>query len=107
MKKILLFAFLAISMSSCYNAKVCVGNMKKDDPSIKINSVTNHHLLYGLIPVGKNKIEAKQYVGEKENYAVKNNWTFVNGFLSYITLGIYTPTTTTFYVPLKDIAKEK
>ncbi len=106
MKKVIALASLALLMSSCYNAKVCVGNMKSDDPAIKVNSVTNHHLLYGLIPVGKNKIEASKYIGEKQNYAVKNNWTFLNGFLGCITFGIYTPTTTTFYIPLNDVTKK-
>ena len=106
MKKVLAFVSFALLMSSCYNAKVCVGTMKSDDPSVKVNSVTNHHLLYGLIPVGKNKINANKYIGERKNYAVKNNWTFLNGFLGCITCGIYTPTTTTFYVPLSDVAKE-
>lgn len=107
MKKVLAFISVMLFMSSCYNAKVCVGTMKSDDPSVKVNSVMNHHLLYGLIPVGNNKIEAKKYVGERSNYAVKNKWTFVDGLLGCITLGIYTPTTTTFYVPLNDVTKDK
>lgn len=106
MKKIIALASIALLMSSCYNAKVCVGGMKSDDPSIKVNSVTNHHLLYGLIPIGNNKIEANKYIGDKKSYAVKNNWTFLNGFLGCLTIGIYTPTTTTFYVPLSDVSKE-
>lgn len=51
-------------------------------------------------------MEAKKYVGERENYAVKYNWTFLNGFLNCITCGIYAPTTTTFYVPLADLEKK-
>ncbi len=105
MKKVFICASFAFLMTSCFNTKVCVGNMKADDPSIKVNSVTNHHFLYGLVPGGKTKVDAKKYIGEKENYAIKNNWTFLNGFLGCITFGIYTPTTTTFYVPLDDVKK--
>ena len=105
MKKLFVCVSIALLMTSCYNTKVCVGNMKADDPAIKVNSVTNHHFLYGLIPGGKTKLDAKKYVGERENYSVKNRWTFLNGFLGCITWGIYTPTTTTFYVPLDDVKK--
>lgn len=103
MKKVFVCASLALLMTSCFNTKVCVGNMKVDDPAIKVNTVTNHHFLYGLIPGGKTKIDAKKYVGEKENYAIKNSWTFLDGFLGWLTCGIYTPTTTSFYVPLNDV----
>lgn len=106
MKKLLFCLVLALSMSSCYNSRVCVGDVKKDDPTVKVNSVTNHHFLYGLIPGGKTKIEASKYIGKRKNYVVKNNWTFLNGFLGCLTMGIYTPTTTTFYVPIDEVSKE-
>ena len=51
----------------------------------------------------KTKLDAKKYVGERENYSVKNRWTFLNGFLGCLTFGLYTPTTTTFYIPLDDV----
>lgn len=105
MKKLFMCVGFTLLMTSCFNTKVCVGNMKADDPAIKVNSVTNHQFLYGLIPGGNTKVDAKKYIGEKENYAIKNNWTFLNGFLGCITCGIYTPTTTTFYVPLDDLKK--
>lgn len=106
MKKLLFFLALVISMSSCYNTRVCVGNIKTEDPTVKVNSVTNHHFLYGLIPGGKTEIEASKYVKGRKNYVVKNNWTFLNGFLGCLTMGIYTPTTTTFYIPINDVSKE-
>lgn len=106
MKRLLFCALLALFMSSCYNSRVCVGNVKADDPTVKVNSVTNHHFLYGLIPGGKTKIEASKYVRERKNYVVRNNWAFLNGFLGCLTCGIYTPTTTTFYVPIDDVSKE-
>lgn len=92
-------------MTSCYNTKVCVGSMTENAPVVKVNAVTNHHFLYGLIPGGKTKIEASKYVGERKDYVVKNNWTFLNGLLSCLTMGIYTPTTTTFYLPLNEVSK--
>ena len=51
------------------------------------------------------KMEAKEYVGEKKNYVIKTNQTFVNMLVNAITLGLYTPTTTTYYLPIEDINK--
>ena len=50
-------------------------------------------------------MEAKEYVGEKKNYVIKTNQTFVNMLVNAITLGLYTPTTTTYYLPIEDINK--
>ena len=105
MKRLFACALLSLLLSSCYNARVCVGNVQKNDPVVKVNSVMNHHLLYGLIPVGNTKMEAKEYVGDAENYVIKDSWTFLDGFLNILTWGIYTPTTTTFYVPVNEMGK--
>lgn len=103
MKKIILLTLISVSLSSCYNVKYCVGSVKEKDPVVKVGSVTNHHFLYGLIPGGKTTIAPQEYVGNRENYAIKCNWNFINGFLSCITFGIYTPTTTSFYVSIDDV----
>ena len=42
------------------------------------------------------------YVGDRQKYAIKNHHTFLNGFLEVITCGIYTPSKTTFYVPINE-----
>lgn len=94
-------AIATLLLSSCYTSKVSVGDMSVDAPSIKVNSVKNHALIYGLIPLSKG-YDAKTYVGNKTNYVVKYQHTFVDGLLETITFGIYTPTTTSFYVPLSD-----
>ena len=49
MKRLFACALLSLLLSSCYNARVCVGNVQKNDPVVKVNSVMNHHLLYGLM----------------------------------------------------------
>ena len=98
MKKLFLGAlcFCAVlSLESCYNSSVCVGNMKADDPSVCVNTVHNPHFVYGLI--GHKKAEAKKYVGEKKDYRIRHYQSFVDGLLSVITCGIYCPTTTEFY----------
>lgn len=90
---------IVLSLSSCYNSSVCVGDMKVDDPAMEVNSVSNPHFIGGLI--GHKKVEASKYVGDAKSYCVKRSQSFLDGALSAITFGIYTPTTTTFYVPLK------
>lgn len=93
-----------IMMSSCYTTKIANGNLTPDSPVVKVNSVKNHFLIYGLVPL-KNGYQAKKYVGEKENYVIQTQHTFVDGLLNVITFGIYNPTTTTFYLPINDTQK--
>ena len=104
MKKFLFACVCILCLSSCYNTRILVGDVKPKDPVIEVNREWNHHLLYGLIPVGKTaRMEVKNYLPENENYVVKTNMTFLNGLVGWITCGIYTPTNTVYYVPLKDI----
>jgi hypothetical protein len=105
MKKFLLvpvIVLLIVCVSSCYNNKILVVNVKPTDPVVEVGSEWNHHII-GLIPIGKTKLNAKDYVGDRENYVVKTNQSLVNVLLGCITSGIYTPTTTTFYVPLGEL----
>ncbi len=108
MRKIILStAILVVTciFTSCYNTKIVCGDITKKTPVVKVNSEWNHHLLYGLIPVGNTAIEAKELVANKKNYVVKTNQTFVNLLINVITFGLYTPSTTTFYLPIDDISK--
>ena len=47
----------------------------------------------GLIPVGVNKPE--DMAGGVKDYTVETKHSFVNGLVSGLTFGIYSPTTTT------------
>lgn len=89
----------ALMLQSCYCSTVCVGDMKKDDPAVCVNTIHNPHFLYGL--VSSKNIAAKEYVAGQEDYKVKHYWSFVDGLLSTLTGGIYTPTTTKVYLPAK------
>lgn len=96
---------MSSTLTSCFNTKIACGNISTKTPVVKVNSEWNHHFLYGLIP-GKNaNMEAKNFVENSENYIIKTNQSFVNGLVGCLTFGIYTPTTTTYYLPLKDINK--
>lgn len=85
-------------LQSCYSSTVCVGNMKKDTPAVCVNTVHNPHFISGL--VGSKDVAGKDYVANYESYKVKHYRSFVDGLLSSITMGIYTPSTTKIYLPV-------
>ena len=90
-------AFAALALQSCYNSSVCVGDMKKNDPAVCVNTVHNPHFISGL--VGNKKISCSDYVAGHESYKVRHYQSFVDRLLSILTGGIYTPSTTKFYLP--------
>lgn len=77
-------------LTSCYSYTSVVGKGAQGN-----NQTTkwNHYVIFGLAPVGVS--DSKQMAGETENYTVYTRQSFVNGLISGITFGIYTPTTTT------------
>lgn len=99
--KFCMIALMCIFMTSCYTSRVANGSMTATEPTVKVNSQKNQFLLWGLVPLSKTQT-AKEYVGDKKNYTTETTWTFVDGLLNCITLGIYTPTTTNYYLPIGD-----
>ena len=89
--KMMTIAFAAsLLLTSCYSYTSEVGEGAQGN-----NQTTkwNHYVIYGLAPVGVS--DSKQMAGGAENYNVRTRQTFVNGLVSSLTFGIYTPTTTT------------
>ena len=84
-------------LSSCYSSTVNMGDMAPNDPAVHVATSHEAHFLRGL--AGSAKREAKDYVGENKDYRIKQYQSFVDGLLGSITLGIYTPTTTKYYLP--------
>ena len=77
-------------LSSCYSYTSVVGNGAQGNSQ---TTKWNHYVIYGLAPVGVS--DSKQMADGAENYTVHTRQSFVNGLVSAITFGIYTPTTTT------------
>ena len=77
----------SLLLSSCYSYTSVVGSGAQGN-----NETTNwnHYVIYGLAPVGVSNM-----ADGAENYTVTTRQSFVNGLVSAITFGIYTPTTTT------------
>lgn len=102
MKKILILAFCVFAMSSCYNTRLYVGSVTTTEPLVEINKKWNDQFLVGLVTTNNAKMNPAEYVNNAPNYVVKTNQTFLTGLVGTVTFGIYTPTQTKFYVPLKD-----
>lgn len=77
-------------LTSCYSYTSVVGNGAQGNQS---TTKWNHYVIAGLAPVGVS--DSKEMAGGAENYTVHTRQSFVNGLLSAITFGIYTPTVTT------------
>ena len=106
MKKVFLGACLfsaALMFESCYSSSVYYGDVTNDMPLKKVETRHNAHFFGGLI--GEGKIRKKYVLEGVKDYKVKHQITFTDGLLSYITAGIYTPSTTKFYLPEKDARK--
>ena len=100
MKKMMMGALAVCAvllMSSCYTTSTYVGNTRPNQPMVEVQTVRNPHYLYGLI--GESKMKASKMVDGENDYMVKHQMTFLDCVFSSVTFGIYTPTTTTFYVP--------
>jgi predicted small secreted protein len=77
-------------LTSCYSYTSVVGEGAQGS-----NETTkwNHYVVYGLAPVGVS--DSKEMAGDAENYTVHTRQSFVNGLVSALTFGLYSPTTTT------------
>lgn len=95
-KTLAIAAVSCMFLSSCYCDKISVGNISPGDELVHVSSVRNTHVLGGLI-VSHNKVE-NQMQGIND-YVIENKMTFGDLFVSGLTLGIYTPSTTKYYVP--------
>jgi hypothetical protein len=99
--KLGLITMITLSMASCYTSKVYHGNVTENTLQTKVASKKNQFLIGGLVPLNAQQ-QAKQVIGDKENYTTVTKFTFVDMLLSGITCGIYTPTTTEFLVPANE-----
>lgn len=77
-------------LTSCYTYTTVVGDGAQGNKEV---TKWNHYLVCGLAPIGVS--DSKEMAGGAENYEVTTKLTFVNGLISGITGGIYTPTVTT------------
>ena len=99
MRKIVIAVLVASSsllLSSCYCDKLTVGNVSHDESLVHVASERNHHFIGGLV-VKHDKVE--DHLPGVKDYVVERKMTFWDGVATCITCGIYSPSTTKFYVP--------
>lgn len=80
----------SLLLTSCYSYTSVVGKGAQENIETK---EWNHYVIYGLAPVKVS--DSKQMADGAEDYTVLTRQTFVNGLISAVTFGIYTPTVTT------------
>ncbi|MFM8513482.1 MAG: Bor family protein [Bacteroidota bacterium] len=92
MKRILLnvalLFTLTLMVSSCYTMTYNVGEGAKTGMSV---TRKNHYLIAGLVPI--NTADPNQMAGNAKDYTVTIEHTFIDGLISGLTSGFYTPTT--------------
>lgn len=84
-----LLVLMASMFTSCYVQTHVVG---KGAQGTTKTSKWNHYVIGGLVPVGVSKPE--ELAAGASDYTVVNKMSFVNGLISGLTFGIYSPTTT-------------
>ncbi|SIQ61396.1 Bor protein [Chryseobacterium sp. RU37D] len=80
----------SVTLTSCYSYTSAVGKGAQGTAKV---SKWNHYILEGLVPVSVS--DSKKMADGAENYTINTKQTFLNGLISAVTFGIYTPTTTT------------
>ena len=90
MKIIAIVFASSMLLTSCYSYTSVVGDGAKGNSQ---TTKWNHYVAYGLAPVGVS--DSKQMANGAKDYTVHTRQSFVNGLLSALTVGIYTPTVTT------------
>jgi predicted small secreted protein len=92
MKKMFLNTAMLITfslmLSSCYTMTYNVGEGAKTGMSI---SRKNHYLIAGLVPI--HTADPGKMAGGAKDYTVTVQHSFIDGLLSGLTSGFYTPTT--------------
>jgi len=90
MKTAMILFASSMLLTSCYSYTSVVGKGSQGNSKV---TKWNHYVIYGLAPVGVS--DSKQMADGADDYTVHTRQSFVNGLVSSLTFGIYTPTTTT------------
>lgn len=85
--------------TSCYTRRILIGDTQPKEPMVEVSKEHNAHFIGGLVKTAKTV--AEEHVGDAENFAVMTRLGFGDIVLSAITAGIYTPTTTKYYIPVR------
>lgn len=98
-------AVAAMGLSSCYSTTNFYGSMKPESSAVKVNSTRSDLFVYGLVTTKNCNVSDAEYVKEAKDYKVRKYHSLVDGLIAWITLGIYTPVTTEYYLPYGETGK--
>lgn len=101
MRRLIIVCTVATMLCSCYTSRILVGDTKPKEPMIEVAKSHDAHFIGGLVKTAKNV--AEEHIGDAENYMIRSQYGFGDIVLSAITAGIYTPTTSKYYVPIRYI----
>ena len=105
MKKYLLILLCSLCATSCYTSRLLVGDVRRNEPMIEVSKQHNAHYIGGLVKTGKSF--SQDHIGDAQNYAITTRYGFGDMMLSVITAGIYTPTTTKYFIPIRHMEQYK
>ena len=90
LKLLVLILVTSLLLTSCYTYTYNVG--KGAQKGITVTE-KNHYVIYGLVPIATSN--PSKMADGVQDYSVQIQHTFIDGLINAITMGIYTPTTTT------------
>lgn len=99
----LLFVFIfrfccCIIFSSRYVTEYHIGSIVPGLDVLKIGEYKNHYFIHGLVSFNKPRI-LKDLIGDRKNYIIITKRKFLDNLIAVLTSGIYTLTTTEYYIP--------
>ncbi|QNR24056.1 Bor/Iss family lipoprotein [Croceimicrobium hydrocarbonivorans] len=86
----------SLLLSSCFSHHYSIGKGVRVEKTREVTE-KNHFMGFGVIPVKRCHID--QMVGDTLNYEIYTRSTPQDMIVSTLTIGIYTPTTTTVTIP--------
>lgn len=95
-RSLLLLLSISFILTACFSHHYNVGKGVRVEKTTEVE-FKNKFMVWGIIPIKRAKID--QMVGDTINYHVYTRATPEDMIVSALTLGIYTPTTTTVIIP--------
>jgi len=106
MKKLFVILLCCAGLTSCFRTKLYVGSARPGEPAVKVSQESfNNHFIGGLVAGSDATMQTQEYAGDAENFVVKTNMSFANCLVSGLTMGIYTPTQTVYYLSYDEFKK--
>lgn len=106
--KLLILLCVVVGSTSCLRTTYYVGSARPSDPKpVKVGAEQfHHHYLAGLISGGNATVDSKEYTNSSDNFSVRTSLSFVDLLIGNVTMNIYTPTRTTWFMSVDEIKRQ-